>query len=134
MIPQMLDPVAGWYRQMAQVTSTGRIPRSMIWTPPRREMINPKEEIQYLKEAVLAGFMSLSEVQRSFGYVPQQLMEELAKDLKAAQKLGLALSTDGQMEVGRVQAKAFANQQQPGSSSSDSSTPPGDGDSPPESD
>ena len=134
MIPQMLDPVAGWYRQMAQVTATGRIPRSMIWTPPRREMINPKEEIQYLKEAVLAGFMSLSEVQRSFGYVPQQLMEELAKDLQAAQKLGLALSTDGQMEVGRLQARAFADQQRPGSSSSDSSTPPGDGDSPPESD
>ena len=71
MIPQMLDPVAGWYRQLAQVAVGRRIPRQMVWTPPRREMINPKEEIAYLIEAVKAGFMSLSEVQRSFRLRPR---------------------------------------------------------------
>jgi hypothetical protein len=110
-IPQMLDPVAGWYRDLAQVTNAGRLPRGMSWTPPLREMINPKEEIGYLSDAVRAGFMTLSEVQRSFGYVPSDLLDELAEDLKAARERGLALSVDGQMDVGRLQARAFADQQ-----------------------
>jgi capsid protein len=132
-IPQMLDPIGVWYRQLSRVNTTGRIPTSMIWTPPRRDMINPKEEIQYLKEAVLAGFMSLSEVQRSFGYIPKQLLEELAEDLKVARGLGLALSTDGQMDVGRLQARVFAQQQKSpgGQGSSPGEDPPADPDSDP---
>ena len=111
-IPQMLDPIGGWYRELAQLTISGRIARGMVWTPPRREMINPKEEIGYLADAVRAGFMSLSEVQRSFGYVPEELLDELKKDLDEARSRGLALSVDGQMDVGRLQARAFADQAQ----------------------
>jgi len=107
LIPQMLDPVARWYRELAQVTTSGRVPRGMSWTPPLREMINPAEEIKWLREAVQAGFMTLSEVQRSFGYVPSDLLDELAEDLKQARDRGLALSVDGQMDVGRMQARHF---------------------------
>lgn len=116
LIPQMLDPIGLWYRETAQVVGRGRIPRGMAWTAPRREMINPKEEIGYLLDAVKSGFMSLSEVQRSFGYVPKELLDELAKDLEYARGLGLALSVDGQMDVGRLQARAFADQQKEGAS------------------
>jgi len=72
-------------------------------------MINPAEEIKWLSEAVKAGFMTLSEVQRSFGYVPGDLLDELSEDLKGARERGLALSIDGQMDVGRLQARAFAD-------------------------
>jgi len=109
-IPQMLDPVAGWYRELSQVTTSGRVPRGMNFTPPRRELIQPKEEIGYLVDAIRAGFFSLSEVQRSFGYVPSDLLDELSEDLKSARKRGLALSVDGQLDVGRLQARAFADQ------------------------
>lgn len=95
MIPQMLDPVAAWYRELAQVTSAGRVPRRFSWTPPRREMINPREEIGWLVDAVRAGFMSLSEVQRSFGYIPTDLLDELAADMAEARRRGLVLSVDG---------------------------------------
>ena len=54
--------------------------------------------------------MTLSEVQRSFGYVPSDLLDELAEDLKSARERGLALSVDGQLDVGRLQARAFADQ------------------------
>jgi lambda family phage portal protein len=94
LIPQMLDPVAGWYRELAQVTNAGRVPRRMAWTPPLREMIQPREEIGYLTDAVKAGFMTLSEVQRSFGYVPSDLLDELAEDLRQARERGLVLATD----------------------------------------
>jgi lambda family phage portal protein len=113
LVPQLLDPIAGWYAQFARLSSTSRTPRRMTWTPPRREMIQPAEEIKYLIDAVKAGFMSLSEVQRSFGFVPPDLLDELAADLKGARERGLALSTDGQMDVGRLQAQAFSDQISP---------------------
>lgn len=109
MIPQLLDPVSRWYGQTAQVTTSGRVPRRWAWTAPLREMINPAEEIKWLSEAVRAGFMTLSEVQRSFGYVPDDILRELGADLKNAQALGLALSVDGQMDVGRIQAREFSD-------------------------
>lgn len=94
LVPQLLDPVARWYGAVAQVTSAGRVPKRMTWTPPRREMINPKEEIGYLVDAVKAGFMTLSEVQRGFGFVPADLLDELAADLEGARGRGLVLSVD----------------------------------------
>jgi lambda family phage portal protein len=108
LVPQMLDPVARWYACFAQVECSSRVPKRMTWTPPLREMINPAEEIKWLEQAVKAGFMTLSEVQRSFGYVPSDLLDELAEDLKAARERGLALTVDGQMDVGRMQAQAFS--------------------------
>lgn len=134
LIPQMLDPVGLWYRETAQIVGRGRIPRGMAWTAPRREMINPKEEIAYLIDAVKAGFMTLSEVQRSFGYVPQKLLDELQEDFKMARERGLALSVDGQMDVGRMQARAFADQQKDATSKDPPSTEgaPAADDAPPE--
>jgi lambda family phage portal protein len=100
-IPQLLDPVHEWFAMA--VASTGmaqRIAPRMIWTPPRREMIDPTREIPALVAAVRAGFMSLSEVQRSLGYVPDQVMEELAKDLQRARDLGIALTVDAKLMSG----------------------------------
>jgi capsid protein len=72
-----------------------RVNGRMVWTPPRREMINPSEEIKALVIAIRAGILSLSEVQRSLGYVPQQVLAELAKDLKDARDVhGLVLTVD----------------------------------------
>jgi capsid protein len=36
--------------------------------------------------------MSLSEVQRSLGYIPEEVMAEVAKDKENAESLGLELS------------------------------------------
>jgi len=110
MVPQFLDPVARWYACLAQVECASRVPKRMIWTPPLRELINPAEEIKWLESAVKAGFMTLSEVQRSFGYVPSDLLDELAEDLEGARNRGLALTVDGQMDVGRMQARVFAEE------------------------
>jgi capsid protein len=96
MIPQFLEPVSR--RLAAAVQMAGMVNRvngRMIWTPPRREMINPSEEIKALVIAIRAGILSLSEVQRSLGYVPQQVLAELAKDLKDAREVHkLVLTVD----------------------------------------
>jgi lambda family phage portal protein len=94
LVPQLLDPIGRWYRDLAGMVAPSRVPRRMTWTPPRREMIQPNEEIQWLTDAVRAGFMTLSEVQRSFGFVPSDLLDELAEDLKGARERGLVLAVD----------------------------------------
>ena len=93
-IPQVLDPVHRWFNDAARLAQV-RGPRRMIWTPPRRELVDPAKEITALIEGVKAGFMSLSDVQRSLGFIPREVMEELQSDMADARGRGLALSVDG---------------------------------------
>ncbi|MEB3275795.1 MAG: phage portal protein [Cyanobacteriota bacterium] len=93
-IPQVMDPVHRWFNDAARLAQV-RGPRRMIWTPPRRELIDPAKEIASLIEGVKAGFMSLSEVQRSLGFIPSEVMAELEQDIADARAKGLVLSVDG---------------------------------------
>jgi lambda family phage portal protein len=92
-IPQVLDPVHRWFNDAARMAQV-RGPRRMIWTPPRRELVDPAKEINSLIAAVKAGFMSLSEVQRSLGFIPAEVMAELEQDFADARSKGLALEVD----------------------------------------
>jgi capsid protein len=94
-VPQLLTPLSRWFNEAAALTGM-RGPRQMIWTFPRRELIDPAKEISALIEAVGAGFMSLSEVQRSLGYVPAEMIEELGRDKVAAEEQNLQLSVFNQ--------------------------------------
>lgn len=93
-IPQVMNPVHHWFNEVAKSVQV-RGPRRMIWTPPRRELVDPAKEIKSLIEAVKAGFMSLSEVQRSLGFIPAEVMGELEQDIADARAKGLVLSVDG---------------------------------------
>ena len=93
-IPQVMNPVHHWFNEVAKSVQV-RGPRRMIWTPPRRELVDPAKEITSLIEAVKAGFMSLSEVQRSLGFIPAEVMGELEQDIAEARAKGLMLSVDG---------------------------------------
>jgi lambda family phage portal protein len=93
-IPGMLSPVCRWHDELAQMAGLLRGPVQWSHTPPRREMIDPTREIPALISAVRAGIMSLSEVQRAFGYVPEEVIKELANDMGRAKLAGLTLSTD----------------------------------------
>lgn len=93
-IPQVMNPVHHWFNEVAKSVQV-RGPRRMIWTPPRRELVDPAKEIKSLIEAVKAGFMSLSEVQRSLGFIPAEVMGELEQDIADARAKGLMLSVDG---------------------------------------
>jgi capsid protein len=72
----------------------GMLRGSMRWvhTPPRREMIDPSKEIPAIIEAIAAGLMSLQEVQRSYGWIPEQVIAELKEDKERAEAAGLSLS------------------------------------------
>ena len=110
-VPQVLDPVHRWFNTAAQLAQI-RGPRRMIWTPPRRELVDPAKEITSLIEAVKAGFMSLSEVQRSLGFIPAEVMSELEADMTDARAKGLALSVDG-ASAGPSRSTAFVDPAEP---------------------
>jgi lambda family phage portal protein len=93
-VPSMLAPVCRWHDELAGMVGLLKGPLEWTHTPPRREMIDPTREIPALISAVRAGIMSLSEVQRSFGYVPEEIIAELATDMQRAKDAGLTLSVD----------------------------------------
>lgn len=94
LVPQLLNPVWNWFAAAAVVNGVRVEGIAPQWTPPRRELIDPSKEIEATKKAVRAGFMSLSEAIREFGYEPEEVLEEWAEDAKLIDKLGLLLDTD----------------------------------------
>ena len=94
MIPQLLNRVAVWYRDAAAMSNTGRATARFEWTPPITWLVDPAREIPAYVDAVRAGFMSLSEVQRMLGYVPELVIQELGADMDRARTAGLKLDVD----------------------------------------
>jgi lambda family phage portal protein len=94
MIPQFLNPLARWYRDAAAMANMGRGTARFEWTPPITWLTDPAREIPAYVEAVRAGFMSLSELHRMLGYVPEIVIQELGDDFKRARDGGLVLSVD----------------------------------------
>lgn len=89
-VPQALDPIGEWFSELTRIERI-KTPAKMSWTPPRRELINPKEEISWMREALEGGMMTLSYIQKSFGFVPSELIKEFAEDLKALDEAGLSM-------------------------------------------
>ena len=94
MIPQLLNRTAGWYRDAAALSGVGRATARFEWTPPITWLVDPAREIPAYIDAVRAGFMSLSEIQRMLGYVPELVIQELGADLDRARAAGLKLDVD----------------------------------------
>jgi lambda family phage portal protein len=93
--PGMLSPVCRWHDDLARMAGLLKGPR-VEWThtPPRREMMDPTKEIPALIDAAKGGIMSLSEIHRSYGFIPEQVIQELGQDLARARANGLILSVD----------------------------------------
>lgn len=94
LIPQMLNPIWDWFIEGAGLVGQSFPGVKAEWTPPRREMIDPKSEIAATKDSIRSGLMTLSEAQRMFGYDPSKLMAEYAEDLKTLDSFGIILDTD----------------------------------------
>ena len=107
MIPQLLTPVARWYRDASAISGGARGTARFEWTPPVSWLSDPAREIPAYIDAVRAGFMSLSEIQRMLGYVPEVVITELGRDLAKARAAGLTLDVDASLvsSAGLMQAR-----------------------------
>ena len=92
-IPSFCETVERWFFEAAGLTGSQRSARDPVklkWTPPRREMVSPKDEIPALVAAVDAMFMSRSEVIRRMGYDPEDVDQEIADEKEREEELGIA--------------------------------------------
>ena len=94
LIPHLMQPVVSWFLTGAQLLGDRTDNIKTIFTPPKRELVNPDKEIPAMKAAVRSGFTTLSEVIRQSGRDPDTHFEEIASDNKKLDKLKLILDTD----------------------------------------
>jgi lambda family phage portal protein len=94
LIPQLCKPVWTWFVNAAEVAGLAQGPATAVWTPPRREMIDPVKETDALILQVRNGFKSLSEAIREGGRDAETVFEQMAGDLKLLDKFGLKLDID----------------------------------------
>lgn len=108
LIKYFLDSIAEWWLK----TNNSFRSRGVTWNwcEPRRELVDPVKEGAARIADIQGGLLSLSEAIRESGRNPDEVLPELAADMKLAQSLGLTLSTD----------PANAQKPQPADSTADS--------------
>lgn len=94
MIPKFNWPVFNWFLGALPLIGQNPDGVSAVWTPPRREMVDPTKEVPAMKDAVRSGFVTLSEVLRQGGFDPEKLLEEYARDNQRIDDLQLTLDSD----------------------------------------
>jgi capsid protein len=95
MIPQLCAPVGRWFLEAAQLVLARDLSAAVLmWTPPRREMVNPKEEIAAERDAIRIGLSSRPESQRKFGFDPEDLDAENAEANTGPTICGLIFDSD----------------------------------------
>jgi len=100
MIPLLCDDVWSWFMDHATVTEGIKSDDiDVSWTPPRREMIDPKKETEALILLCRAGFQSWSETVRGMGYDPEAVMAEIQKDNALMDQFGFSFDSDGRKEL-----------------------------------
>jgi len=99
LIPHACVGIGRWFLEAATVPLNGPVQARLEWTPPRREMIKPSEEIAAARDAVRAGFSSRSEEQRKFGHDPEVLDAEIAEDARRADSQQLKFDSDGRFPM-----------------------------------
>lgn len=94
LIPQLCVPIWDQFVRTAKIAGTDLDGVIAEWTAPRRELVNPKEEIAATVAEIRAGLLSISEAVRERGFDFDDLMAEIAADAEKIDKLGLVLDSD----------------------------------------
>jgi lambda family phage portal protein len=104
-IPQFCDPLWFWFIEAAALVNSKVDGVAATWTPPRREMINPSEEVKAAITAIRAGIQTRSDFIRSLGNDPLEVYSELQSDNEIADEMGLTLDSDPRKitQVGQLQ-------------------------------
>jgi len=96
LVPQMCEGIWAWFIEAMVVT--GDLPPDTIgatWTPPKRPMVDPTQEIPAALRAIRAGLKTRSETNREMGDDPEEKEVEFAEENARADKLKLSFDSDG---------------------------------------
>ena len=94
LIPMGLDQIATWFFEALDLIGVSTEGASMVWTPPRDEMLNPAQEVPAMRDAVRSGLTSLPEAHRELGFHSDKVLEEIAQSNKDIDRLALTLDSD----------------------------------------
>jgi lambda family phage portal protein len=103
LIPKLCDRVYEWFAEAAAFGGyiPFNIPWKVTWTAPRREMIDPLKELQSIKLQLRLGIVSWQDVVKQFGYIPDELKEELKMDAGMWDELALKPEGDPRFDTNR---------------------------------
>jgi lambda family phage portal protein len=104
LIPKLCNGLAEWTLEAAGIMAPGGVGNeaSIGWTPPKREMLKPSEEVPTARDAIRANLKSWSETVRELGMDPQQVAKEIAEDQKMFDFLGIKSDSDGRFPMNRA--------------------------------
>lgn len=102
LIPKLCNGLGDWTLEAAGIMAPGGDEASIEWTPPKREMLNPKEEVPTARDAIRSGLKSWSESVRELGMEPRKVAQEIADDQKLFDDLGIKLDSDGRFPMTRA--------------------------------
>jgi lambda family phage portal protein len=96
LIPMLCEEVFKWFL-LGETLSNGLKTDDIYcdWTPPRRQMIDPKKETDAMIAQIRSGLTSWQQVVRENGFEPDQILEELKEDMDKFKLNGLILDVDG---------------------------------------
>lgn len=94
MISQMLRPTFNWFLSGLDLIGENVKDARAVYTPPRREMIDPVKETQALKAAVRSGFKTQSDAIREAGKDPDTHYNEIQRDNATLDSKNIVLDTD----------------------------------------
>lgn len=117
LIPLFCDPVWMWAMEAAAIMGLAKVDldsegRPLLpeaeWTPPPPPMIDPANEALAYQRKIRTGLMTQSEAIRECGYDPKALLDEMAKDNKELDRLGLTLDSDARTRTQAGQPTVMA--------------------------
>lgn len=89
-IPRLCERLAAWFTDAAslagKVQGTGK--RTVDWSTPRWDYVNPAQDVAAEIDAISAGLLSPSEALRRRGYKPEQVFDEIGKDFARMSSAG----------------------------------------------
>ena len=92
LVPMMLQPI--WTRWAATAWAVKAVARRPVerpvWTPPRRQWVDPSKEVAASRDEISANITSLSATIRARGEDPDRVFEEIAAERKRMNELGIA--------------------------------------------
>jgi lambda family phage portal protein len=99
MIPSFCDPVFDWFMEAATIGMLTKPGAVCVWTAPRREMFDPKKELEAIIIQIQAGLSSWSEAAREMGWDPEELLELIKSDQELMDKMGLQFTSDPRVAI-----------------------------------
>ena len=98
LIPKFCDPVFKWFLESCELIGVKGSAHA-IWTPPKKDLIDPEKDVAGYESAVKAGFMSHPGVIREMGEDPDDVYAEIEKTHKLFKAKNLVFSTDNELEA-----------------------------------